>query len=313
MGTSVGMIGLGIMGSAMASSLLDAGFRVIGYDVMPARRKALSEAGGKAVLTAAHVARRADIVITSLPSAAALETVVSVVAASRIKGLIVIETSTLPLEAKQSACTLLSRNGVTLLDCPLSGTGAQARRKDLVVYASGSRAACRRCEAIFHGFARAHYYLGAFGAGSKMKYIANHLVAIHNVAAGEAMTLARKAGLDPAQVLRVIDDGAGSSRMFQLRGPMMAAQEYSNATMRVDLWQKDMRIIADFASRLSCPMPLFSSCVPIYDAAMALGYAKQDTASVCAVLEHMAGRERRPSRVHHSASSDRKLPPGRIR
>jgi putative dehydrogenase len=296
MSTSVGVIGLGIMGSAMASNLVKAGFRVLGHDVLPAPRKALAAAGGVAARSAAEVARRTGILITSLPSVAALEAVAADIAAAKTSNLVIIETSTLPLEAKQAARRLLERAGVTLLDCPLSGTGAQARTRDLAVFASGPRAACRRCEGVFAGFARAHYYVGDFGAGSKMKYVANHLVAIHNVAAGEAMTLAQKAGLDLAQVLKVVGDGAGSSRMFQVRGPMMVANDYSDATMKVEVWQKDMGIIADFAAGLDCPVPLFASTAPIYVAAMAAGYAKQDTGSVCAVLEGMAGIARPAAR-----------------
>jgi L-threonate 2-dehydrogenase len=185
---------------------------------------------------------------------------------------------------------------VTLLDCPLSGTGAQARTKDLAVYASGPRAACRRAVPVFEGLARAHYYVGAFGAGSKMKFVANLLVAIHNVSAAEAMVLAMKAGLDPALAYRVVGDGAGSSRMFQVRGPMMVAGDYSEAAMKVDVWQKDMTIIADFARELGCPTPLFQASAPFYTAALAAGRGKEDTAAVCAVLGELAGLKRKPSR-----------------
>jgi 3-hydroxyisobutyrate dehydrogenase-like beta-hydroxyacid dehydrogenase len=296
MGTAVGMIGLGIMGGAMATNLLEAGFKVVGYDVLPAARRALSRAGGIAARSGADVARRAGIVITSLPSVAALEAVSEEIARARRKGLIVVETSTMPLAAKRAMRAVVERSGATLLDCPLSGTGAQARAKDLLVYASGARAAYRRCVPVFQGFARGHHYLGAFGNGSKMKYVANLLVAIHNVAAAEAMVLARKAGLDPAQTLAVIGDGAGSSRMFQVRGPMMVRDDYSDATMKVEVWQKDMHIIGEYATALGCPTPLFAASAPIYTAAMAEGYAKQDTASVCGVLGAMAGLELRARR-----------------
>ena len=178
---------------------------------------------------------------------------------------------------------------MTLLDCPLSGTGAQARTRDLAVYASGPRGAYRRCVPVFEGFARTHAYLGEFGNGSKMKFLANLLVAIHNVSAAEALVLARKAGIDPALAVAVLGDGAGSSRMLQVRGPMMARGDYRDATMKVSVWQKDMKIIADFARALDCPTPLLSATAPIYDAAMEQGYAEADTASVHAVLERLAG------------------------
>ncbi|HET9043902.1 MAG TPA: NAD(P)-dependent oxidoreductase [Burkholderiales bacterium] len=296
MQNTVGVIGLGIMGGAMATNLLAAGFKVIGYDLAPAARRALKRAGGVAARSGADVARRAGIVITSLPTVAALAAVSDEIARAKRGDLVVVETSTMPLEAKQAARAIVERSGATLLDCPLSGTGAQARTKDLLVYASGARSAYRQCVPVFEGFARGHHYLGAFGNGSKMKYVANLLVAIHNVAAAEAMVLARKAGLDLAQTLKVIGDGAGSSRMFQVRGPMMVRDDYSDATMKVEVWQKDMHIIGEYATQLGCPTPLFAATAPLYTAAIAEGFAKEDTGSVCAVLGAMAGLERRTRR-----------------
>src|SRR5438094_465203 len=209
------------------------------------------------------------------------------------RGAIVIETSTLPIPVKEAARDVLAKRGVILLDCPLSGTGAQARVKDLIIYVSGDRAAYRKIVPVLQGFTRANYYVGAFGAGSKMKFVANLLVAIHNVAAAEAMVLGVKAGLDPALVLKVVSDGAGGSRIFQVRGPMMVKGDYSEASMKNEIWQKDMTIIGDFARELDCPTPLFAASAPIYNAAMAMGLGKKDTGAVCAVLEQMAGNPRR--------------------
>jgi L-threonate 2-dehydrogenase len=292
----VGMIGLGIMGSAMSANLVKAGFEVYGYDVLPAARRKLPTAGGRPCRSAAEVAKRCEIVVTSLPSSSALASVAEEIAAAKLRGRILVETSTLPLEDKLAAQKVLAAAGIHALDCPLSGTGAQARTRDLVVYASGPKKAYSHCRRVFDGFARAHHLLGPYGHGSKMKFVANLLVAIHNVSAAEALTLARKAGLDPRQVYRVVGDGAGGSRMFQVRGPMMVANDYSDATMKVEVWQKDMAIIGAFAAALDCPTPLFSAAAPIYTAAMASGHAREDTASVCAVLGAMAGIKPRANR-----------------
>ena len=284
----VGIVGLGIMGSAMAANLAGAGFSVFGYDRLARRRSELARAGGHASRSAREVAKRAAIVITSLPSAAALLEVAAELAAAGQPGQIIVETSTLPIATKQQARRLLAARAITLLDCPLSGTGAQARTKDLAVYASGPRSAYRRCIGVFDGFARAHFFLGPFGTGSKMKFVANLLVAIHNVSTAEALVLGMKAGLDPAVMVNVLGQGAGSSRMLQVRGPMMVRNDYRDAAMKVGIWQKDMRIIAEFARDLECPTPLFAATSPIYNAAMAGGFAEADTASVCAVLESWA-------------------------
>ena len=293
---TVGMIGLGIMGSAMSANLARAGFRVAGFDVVPRRRAEHVRAGGVAARSPRDVARRAECIVTSLPSADALSQTAAELSRSAGRGAIVIETSTLPIPVKEAARDLLARRGVILLDCPLSGTGAQARVKDLIIYVSGDRAAYRKIVPVLQGFTRANYYVGAFGAGSKMKFVANLLVAIHNVAAAEAMVLGIKAGLDPALVLKVVSDGAGGSRMLQVRGPMMVKGDYSEATMKNEVWQKDMSIIGDFAREIDCPTPLFAASAPIYNAAMAMGLGKEDTGAVCAVLEQMAGRPRRKRR-----------------
>jgi 3-hydroxyisobutyrate dehydrogenase-like beta-hydroxyacid dehydrogenase len=239
------------------------------------------------------VASRADIIISSLPSARALAEVSADLAKSSKRGTVIVETSTLPIGVKTAAREALAKRGVTLLDCPLSGTGAQARAKDLLIYVSGERAAYNKIAPVLPGFTSAAYYVGPFGAGSKMKFVANLLVAIHNVAAAEAMVLGMKAGLDPALILKVVAGGAGGSRMFQVRGPMMVKGDYSQATMKNEVWQKDMTIIGDFARSLDCPTPLFAASAPIYNAAMAMGLGKEDTGAVCKVLEEMAGRPRR--------------------
>ena len=230
------MIGLGIMGSAMAANLMRDGYAVVGSDVVAARRRAHERAGGRIVQSAREVGEAADIVICSLPSTTAMLAVAKDLAGARRRRRIVIETSTLPIAVKEEARSILAASGATLLDCPLSGTGAQARVRDLAVYASGPRTAYRAVEPVMKAFARAPYYVGPFGAGSKMKFVANLLVAIHNVAAAEAMVLAMKAGLDPALTYKVISDGGGSSRMLQVRGPMMVRGDYSDAMIRLSVW-----------------------------------------------------------------------------
>ena len=306
----MGMVGLGIMGSAMAANLVRAGFRVTGYDVVPKARQQLRRSGGTPVADCAAIARDASIIVCSLPSSDALLDVALALAAGpgvgvprrrgaakagpRIQRLIIIETSTLPIAVKEEARAILATRGAVLLDCPLSGTGSQARTKDLAVYASGDRAAYRHAIPVLEGFARAHYYVGPFGAGSKMKFAANLLVAIHNVAAAEAMVLAMKAGLDPALTLKALGDGGGSSRMLQVRGPMMVKGDYaSDVTMKLDVWRKDMSVIAQFAKAVGVATPLFSATAPIYEAATAAN-PNEDTGAVCAILEAMA-HYRRPS------------------
>ncbi len=287
-----GVIGLGIMGGTMSANLVRAGWRVHGFDPDPAARDAAAAAGvmmhdGVAALVAA-----APIIMTSLPSPAALHASAAAIAASGAPPRVVVEASTMALEDKLAFGAVLEQAGHTALDCPISGTGSQAKTGDLVIYASGDSGAVARLQPFFLAFAKAAHDLGAYGNGSRMKYVANLLVAVHNVASAEAMVLGMKAGLDPEQIVALVGAGAGTSKVFELRAPMMAAGHYDEATMKVAVWQKDMAIIGQFATALGVTTPLLSACIPVYASAMATGHAQHDTAAVCDVLERMAGLQR---------------------
>ena len=286
---SVGMIGLGIMGGAMARNLTEAGYKVIGYDIDAHAREVARKAKVEIATSIAEVAEKAPDILVSLPSAKAVIEVAKAIAGAKAKARTVAETSTLSLEDKNAFARILEQAGHIALDCPLSGTGAQAQTRDLVIFASGDAAAIHRLEPVFQGFGRKSHNLGAFGNGTRMKFVANLLVAIHNVAAAEAMTLGIKAGLDPDRIVEVIGSGAGTSRVFELRAPMMAKNDYLPATMRSRTWKKDMKVIGDFASSLDCPTPLFNTTGALYDAALAMGRDAEDVAVVCVVLEAMAG------------------------
>jgi L-threonate 2-dehydrogenase len=289
---TVGVIGLGIMGGAFARNLLADGWRVVGHDVDPGRRQALARAGVEIAADAKHLAGEVRTIITSLPSTVALAQTVEAVVDAVARPLVIVEAGTFALADKLEAARALAAAGHVMLDCPISGTGAQAKSKDIVVYASGDPKAIKRLRPLFAGFARATHDLGALGNGSRMKYVANLLVAINNVAAAEAMVLGMKAGLKPQMIYDMVTSGVGNSRIFELRGPMMVRNRYDDATMKVSIWQKDMQVIGEFADALACPTPLFSATRPIYAAALASGHAADDTAAVCAVLEAKAGVKR---------------------
>jgi putative dehydrogenase len=281
----VGIVGLGIMGGAIARNLVERGWQVVGYDLDAARCAEMARANVTIAADAMQVARDTPVIMTSLPSAAAVEDVARAIAHSGQSPRIVVELSTLAIADKLRFEDILTTAGHIALDCPLSGTGAQAKQRDLVVYASGDSASIGRCTELFADFAKQSADLGPFGNGSRMKFVANHLVAIHNVAAAEAMILAQRAGLDPKVVIEMIGPGAGGSRMFQMRAPMMAEGVYQPATMKVSTWKKDMAIIAEFADDVGCETPLFTLTQPVYAEAMAMGLGDQDTAAVFEVLK----------------------------
>ena len=294
------------MGGAFARHLLSTGFQVSGFDIDPKRRALLKKLGGRPEASAAAVSRGCPVLVTSLPSLAAVDAVFfdkDGIVESAKRGTVVIETSTLPLSKKHEIRERCAVRGIAVLDCPVSGTGAQAAQRDIAIYTSGERRAYAQAEAALKGFSRSVYYCGEYGNGSKLKYVANLLVTIHNLSTAEAMVLGMKSGLDLELLYRVIRDGAGSSRMFEVRGPLMVSGSYSPATMKIDVYKKDIDIIEQFAADLHCPVPLFEASKSFYAAAHAQGRALEDTAAVCAVLEQMAGVKRKRSTDRKSTST----------
>ena len=290
----VGIIGLGIMGGMMAETLLQQGYKVIGFDIAIPCKQRLRQAGGRVVRSNAQVALESDVVIISLASSDALAHVVDELASVPHQGgkQIVIETSTLPLADKQAAAKALTKQSRTMLDCPISGTAARMKDRAWTVYVSGPPKACKQVAPLFQVFTDMAPYVGALGSGTKLKFAANHLVAIYNVAYAEMVNLCRKMDLDPKVVLEHFGNspvlGTG---VMRLRVPFMIDRQYTPPTMKVQVWQKDMQVIGDMAKSVNCPTPLFQTCASVYTAAMAMGLSQSDTASTAEVLALMSGQE----------------------
>jgi putative dehydrogenase len=290
---TVGVVGLGIMGGAFARNLAAAGWRVVGYDISAARRREAQRAGIEIAASAGDLAGKVPTILTSLPKPQALMDTARVLATVKLKRLVIAEMSTFAISDKEKAERVLRKAGHVMLDCPVSGTGSQAKIRDLVFYASGDAASIKKLKPVFETFGRRVYDVGVFGNGSKMKYVANLLVAINNVASAEAMVLGMKSGLKPQMIFDLITAGAGNSRVFELRAPMMVKGNYKNVTMKIDVWHKDMQVIGDYARKIKAPTPMFNASKPVYLKAMVSGFGTQDTAAVCAVLEKMAKMKRK--------------------
>jgi putative dehydrogenase len=275
----------------MARNLIASGHDVIGYDTDRAKVRDLAGQGMAGASDVAEVARSSDIVILSLPTAGALHEVTGALAGSGVSGLLCLDTCTLPLSDKFEARDTLAEAGIELMDTPLSGTGLQAEDATLVVFASGSPESFDRARPVFDAIGRSSHYVGEFGNGSKMKYIANLLVAIHNLAAAEAHALGIAAGMDPATVQQVMEDGVGSSKIFEIRGPMMVADDYPPAA-RLDIILKDAGIISSYARGVGAPTPLLDTALDIYRKASAAGLGDLDAAALLRWLEHEGGLTR---------------------
>lgn len=269
------------MGAAMSSHLIDAGHEVRGFDIDPEK---MAPFAGVATASVADLAAACDIILLSLPTPEALASVTDELVAAEPADRIVVEMGTLALEDKFAADAKLRAAGASVLDAPVSGTGLQAADATLVVYCSGPTEAYERVVPFFDLISARSYDLGDFGNGSRMKFVANLLVTVHTLATAEAHGLGTAAGLDPQLVQEVISAGVGSSKIFDIRGPMVAASTYEPPSARLAIIAKDAGIIAEFARSTGATTPLLDAAIPLYEQGQAEGIGDLDAAALRKLL-----------------------------
>ncbi len=289
----VGLIGIGLIGLEVARNLIASGIEVVGY-----RRSNIGpfvELGGIAAGNCAEVVAGADIVLELLPSVAAFESVFDgpdSILSHVHPGTIIASLSTYPLEFKRHHAQRIEQAGGVLLDCEISGTPMMVARRQAVVFSSGDEVAARAIEPVLEALAGRQFYLGSFGTASKMKLVANHLVAINNLAAAEAMLLGVRAGLDPRQLVEVIGASAGASTMFAVRAPMMAERSFTPAPGPLGTLEKYVDLVESMAQSIDTATPLMDVAARCYRQALLAGRQDEDIAVVYEVLE---GMQRPPS------------------
>lgn len=277
---TVGIVGLGIMGSAYAANLLKGGVAVQGADPAVAGREALEAAGGLSHEAAGDWLADCDLVIISVASPKVLADVTEAMAGLLKPGQVVMETGTFAMVDKLAAKATIERSGAELLDCTVSGTGAQAAKADLVIMASGSSDGIAKARPFMAHFSHTVIEAGEFGSGTKLKYVANHIVALHNCAAAEALHYADAMGLDRDVVYDLLSKGAGQSRMLDLRMPLMISGDYEPATASMSMFQKDLSIIgADIRSH-GIATPMFDAVDAVYAQGWTCVPMSYDTAAV---------------------------------
>ncbi|HSH22009.1 MAG TPA: NAD(P)-dependent oxidoreductase [Candidatus Caenarcaniphilales bacterium] len=282
----VGIVGLGNVGLAAARHLLTAGWPVVGY------RRGSSEdfeaLGGTRVSSAREVAERAQVLLFALPSAAALEDALfgpTGILSGAPRAELAVDLGTFSLEVKLRAQAALARRGVELLDCPLGGAPQPGSTGRIALaLPSGERTAYERCAGILEAFATKVLYVGDFGAGSKMKFVCNVLVAEHTVAAAEAVALGLRAGLDPQLLVDVVGQSPGTSWIWEHRAPLMVSRAYRPPRGSVDMLRKDLGAITAFAEAAGCRLPFLEATARRFDEAAARGYGDHDVAAVFSVL-----------------------------
>lgn len=287
---TIGIVGLGLLGSAVAARLRAGGHDVVGHDVVAERARALEALGGQAAPSAEAVARATEAVCVVLPSLAAVEDVVlgprGLAAAGRA-GQTIIQMSTISPALTERLAREVGAKGLAFLDCPISGTSGMVARGDGIIFVGGERRAFDRWRPVLESVLPRAIYIGRPGQAMTLKLVANLLVALHSAAAAEALLMARRAGLDLDLVLDVLTRSAATSRMLEVRGPLMAKQEFP-PQMKLDLFMKDLHLIQEAAGSLGAPLPLTDVAERLYAAAMDAGHAGEDLAVVITALARRA-------------------------
>src|SRR5881392_119526 len=278
----VGVVGLGLLGSAVAGRLRAAGREVIGYDVVAERNRALEAIGGRAAASVAAVAEAADPICVVLPSLSAVEDVVHALAATA-RGRTVVQMSTISPALTERLARECAQRGVDFLDCPISGTSGMVARGDGIIFVGGEHAVYERWRPLFETILPRAVHVGAAGQAMVLKLVANLLVALHSAAAAEALAMVERAGLDAAQALELLEASAATSRMLQVRGPLIVKRDFP-AQMKLDLFMKDLHLIQDAARALETPVPLTDVAERLYAAAQAAGHGGEDLAVVVTAL-----------------------------
>jgi 3-hydroxyisobutyrate dehydrogenase-like beta-hydroxyacid dehydrogenase len=303
MALRVGVCGLGIMGGGFSGNLVKNGFHVTGYDPSPARARKFKSAGGVVAKSNAEVARKSDVVITSVATAAVLDEVVqgkTGIAAGAKKGLIVLEASTLAFDQKERNRAALAKKGAVMLDAPVSGAGRQAEAGEISIMISGPKSSYDKAKAILPAFSKVNYYVGPFGQSSKLKLLINMMICAHDAILAEAITLARASGVDLKTFQKVLAPSAGNSRVVEYRGPLMFTDEYADPRMKtadLTVMMKDNELIEQYAKDYNVPVPVFLNSMAPTFAALAQGYGQEDPGVITRIYEQMAGIPRRKKRA----------------
>ncbi len=277
----VGVIGLGKMGLPIAMNLMSRGFRVTGY-----RRSGspeLVQAGGAVAASAAEVAACADVLLSIVPTADDVEEVIAGPAGTLTAlrpGTVHIEMSTIDVDRKARLRDTVQGKGGDLLDCPISGSPGMVAPRLATTFASGDKDSVDKVRPVLDAISGPWVYTGAFGTGAQMKYVANLLLAVHTVAAAEAMALARRSGLDLELVQKTLDNSIASSAIWKQRGPMMAERTWSPAPGPVRTLHPILEQIEDHAAKTGLSTSVFAAAKEVFDKALADGWGDLDIACV---------------------------------
>lgn len=278
----IGFIGLGNIGLPAATNLLRSGCNVVGFDPRP--NHSFVAAGGVFVDSIDRLATK-EVLVQSLPSASALVQTVDMLLPLVRPGQVLIDLSSYPLEIKLEQAQRLRARGVEMLDCEVSGLPAQVETRRAVLFKAGDRRTVEDVADVFDGLAERHFYLGAFGAATNMKLIANSMVCVHNLMAAEALNLGARVGLDPDQMIEVLTHSAAGSATFANKAPLMARRDFAAGRGPFRHMFGYLQRAQALAAAADAKTPLLDAIRRVYALAEEQGRHDQDIAAIIEILD----------------------------
>jgi len=290
----IGFIGLGIMGRPMARNLLKAGYPLIVHSRSRGPVDEIAKAGAKVGTSPREVASQSDVLITMLPNSPDVEQVVlgrdGVIEGAR-PGLVLLDMSTISPLVSQKIGAALAEKSVKMLDAPVSGGEKGAIDGVLSIMVGGDKAVFDNALPIFQAMGKTITHLGPLGAGGFTKLANQIIVAINLTALGEALTLAKKAGLDRELTLTALAGGLAGSKCLDQKKPNYLAETY-NPGFKIDLHYKDLGLIMESARALGVPLPATAAVQELFSALRVKGRGGLDHSGVITLLEDLAGLSR---------------------
>jgi 3-hydroxyisobutyrate dehydrogenase-like beta-hydroxyacid dehydrogenase len=276
---TIGLVGVGLLGTALAERFLGAGFAVLGFDVNPERCAGLARLGGRPAGSASEIARCCSRLVLSLPGTPVVEAVLQELAPHLRAGMYLVDTTTGDPERTAALGAGLDRRGILYLDATVSGSSEQVRAGEAVVMVGGESAGSERCADLFACFAREWFHVGPWGSGARMKLVVNLVLGLNRAVLAEGLSLARACGLDLPETLRVLRAGAAYSRVMDAKGPRMIAGEFQPQARRSQ-HLKDVRLILAEAERVGALVPLSRLHRDLLEAVEAGGWGEEDNSAV---------------------------------
>jgi 3-hydroxyisobutyrate dehydrogenase-like beta-hydroxyacid dehydrogenase len=276
---TVGLIGVGLLGTALAERLSGGGFDVLGYDVAAGRREALARLGARAAASAGAVLSACPRVLLSLPGLDVVASVLGVAGAALRAGQVLVDTTTgAPSQAKGLGAALAAR-GMDYLDAAVSGSSAQVRQGEATLLVGGPEGAFARCRDLFACLARAAHHVGPCGSGAKMKLVSNLVLGLNRAALAEGLAFAGALGLDAGRALALLRDGAAYSRVMDGKGEKMVRGDFEPQA-RLAQHLRDVRLMLAAAEAAGLPLPLSEAHRGLLEAAEAAGCGALDNSAV---------------------------------